>query len=229
MAVSAPIAPRFLRGIGRILIESPMRSSRGLFIVLEGPDKSGKSTQAALLAETLRSSGRPVERTREPGGTSFAEAIRKILLNPKHRVDPLAELLLYESARAQHTREKLLPALEAGSIVISERYTLATLAYQGYARGLSLNLIRRLNHIASFGLKPDLTLLIDVPEPEFARRDKKRVPDRLELESALFRRRVRAGYKALARSEPRVILLDGSASVETVRRRIAKEVSRLLP
>lgn len=206
-----------------------MRSHRGCFIVLEGPDKSGKSTQAALLASDLKASGLQVERTREPGGTSFAEAIRKVLLNPKHRVDPLAELLLYEAARAQHTREKLLPALKAGRVVISERYTLATLAYQGYARGLSLSLVRRLNHVASFGLKPDLTLLIDVPEPEFARRDRQRVPDRLELESERFRRRVRAGYKALARSEPRVILLNGSAGVKAVQRRIIKEVRKVLP
>src|SRR5438046_2406772 len=114
----------------------------GKFIVLEGPDKCGKSTQAALLADRLRERGFSVVHTREPGGTSFAEAIRKILLDDSHRVDPLAELLLYEAARAQHTKEKLLPALEQGQTVIAERYTLATLAYQGFARGLDLGLIR---------------------------------------------------------------------------------------
>src|SRR3990170_422491 len=99
-----------------------MGPPRGAFIVLEGPDKSGKSTQAALLARRLRTGRIPFVHTREPGGTSFAEAIRKILLSPRHTVDPVAELLLYEAARAQHTRERILPALKAKKVVLSERY-----------------------------------------------------------------------------------------------------------
>lgn len=205
------------------------RKSKGVFIVLEGPDKSGKSTQAALLVRGLRARKIKVVHTREPGGTSFAEAIRQILLNPKHRVDPLAELLLYEAARAQHTKEKLLPALNKGLVVISERYTLATLAYQGYARGISLATIRNLNHIASFGLKPDLTLVLDIPELQFGSRDKARKLDRLESEPSLFRRRVRQGYIKLSRSEPQVLLVDGSLGIALVQKKIEAAVERLLP
>jgi dTMP kinase len=199
-------------------------AKRGLFIVLEGPDKSGKSTQAALLVKAL---GRGVVHTREPGGTSFAEAVRKVVLNPAHTVEPMAELLLYEAARAQHTQEKLRPALDAGKTVVSERYTLATLAYQGYARGLSLPLVRGLNKIASFGIKPDLTLVLDIPERQFADRDRHRVHDRLERESAAFRRRVRDGYRRLSRTEKGVTLIDGSRPVEEVHAQILARVKRL--
>jgi len=198
--------------------------ARGAFVVLEGPDKSGKSTQAALLARRLRSRGVPFLHTREPGGTSFAEAIRRILLNPRHRVHPVAELLLYEAARAQHTREKILPALRAGRLVVSERYPLATLAYQGCGRGLGLGLIRRLDAAATGGLKPDLTILLDIPEGQFRSRGRERRRDRLERESSLFRRRVRQGYRRLARREPRIVLLDGGASVA----RLHEEIIRLV-
>lgn len=200
----------------------------GRFIVLEGPDKCGKSTQAALLADRLRQKGLAVVHTREPGGTSFAEAIRAVLLDTRHRVDPLAELLLYESARAQHTKEKLLPALKQGQTVIAERYTLATMAYQGFARGLDLDLIRRLNHIASFGLKPDLTIILDIPELEFGTRDKSRELDRLEKESADFRRKVREGYRKLAKTERGVVLLDGKLGIAELNERIAELVEPLL-
>lgn len=203
-------------------------SAAGKFIVLEGPDKCGKSTQAALLADRLRVKGLAVIHTREPGGTSFAEAIRKILLDCEHRVDPLAELLLYEAARAQHTKEKLLPALAAGGVVVAERYTLATLAYQGFARGLDLDLIRRLNHIASFALKPDLTIVLDIPELEFGSRDKSRELDRLEKESEGFRRKVREGYRKLARCERGVVLLNGKLGIAELHERISELVEPLL-
>lgn len=201
---------------------------KGIFIVLEGPDKSGKSTQARLLARHFKKKKIPVVHTREPGGTSFAEAIRRILLSTKHRVDPIAELLLYEAARAQHTRDKLLPAVQEGKVVISERYTLATLAYQGFARGLSLSMINRLNHIASFGLKPDLTLVLDIPETEFGTRDQARTLDRLESESAQFRKKVREGYRALARTQPKVLILNGRRDKMKLHLEIVGKVERLL-
>lgn len=206
-----------------------MRGLRGAFVVLEGPDKSGKSTQAALLARNLRRRKIPFVHTREPGGTSFAEAIRRILLNPRHTVDPLAELLLYEAARAQHTREKLRPALEAGKVVLSERYTLATMAYQGCARGLPLPMIRRLNEIATGGLKPDLTIVLDIPDSEFGSRDRRRRHDRLERESSLFRRRVREGYRLLAKRERGVVLLNGRLGVAQLQEEIFRRVEPLLP
>ena len=192
--------------------------TRGVFIVLEGPDKSGKSTQARLLAEALLRAGRQVLHTREPGGTAFAEAIRSLLLDPSHRIHPLAELLLYEAARAQHTEEVLRPALAAGKVVVCERYTLATLAYQGHGRGLSLPLARALNRIATGGLRPGLTIVLDVPDSAFRRRDPTRAHDRLERAPAAFRRRVRAGYRSLARTEPRTRLVDGSRAPDQVHR-----------
>lgn len=197
-------------------------------MVLEGPDKSGKSTQAALLVSAIKRLGRAVIHTREPGGTSFAEAVRQVVLNPEHRVAPLAELLLYEAARAQHTVEKLQPALKAGRVVISERYTLATLAYQGFGRRLPLPLVRRLNAIATFGVKPDLTIVLDIPERQFADRDKGRVHDRLERESAAFRSRVRAGYRRLARSERGVCVINGRKAVDEIHAEILARVKRLL-
>jgi dTMP kinase len=200
----------------------------GRFIVLEGPDKCGKSTQAALLARRLRKLKLAVVHTREPGGTSFAEAIRRVLLDPRHKVDPMAELLLYEAARAQHTADKLRPALATGAVVLCERYTLATLAYQGHARGLGLSLTRRLNTIATAGLKPDLTIVLDIPDSEFGARPRAR-HDRLERESAEFRRRVREGYRLLARREPKVILLNGRRPVKAVHEDVFRRVRALLP
>lgn len=206
---------------------------QGPFIVLDGPDKSGKSAHAALLARHLRGLGRSVTHTREPGGTSFAEAVRRIVLDPRHEVRPLAELFLYEAARAQHTQERILPALRAGDAVLCERYTLATLAYQGCARGLPLPLVRSLNRIATGGLRPSLTVVLDVAPREFDRRDRGRRRDRLERESALFRRRVREGYLRLARSEPRTVVLDASRSLRTVqedlRRIVLKALARRRP
>lgn len=203
-----------------------IRGLKGVFIVLEGPDKSGKSTQAALLAQSLRGRGKEVVHTREPGGTSFAEKIRAILLDRRHRVEPLAELLLYEAARAQHTAEIVLPALRAGKTVISERYTLATLAYQGHARGLALPTVRKLNAVASYGLRPDLTVVLDIPEAAFASRDVKRRLDRLESEPAAFRRKVREGYRRLARREPACILLDGNLPVDVLHRELLLRLKR---
>lgn len=206
----------------------------GLFVVLEGPDKSGKSTQAGLLVRALRehyergSSSREIVHTREPGGTTFAEAIRSVVLDPKHTVEPLAELLLYEAARVQHTEQVLKPALERGYIVICERYILATLAYQGYARGLDLKLVRQMNRIATGGLSPALTILLDLPEAHFETRAPDRVLDRLEKESIAFRRRVRSGYRKLSQSEPHVVRLDAHQKPHPLHLEIISRVSVLL-
>jgi len=202
---------------------------RGRFIVLEGPDKCGKSTQAKLLARGLRRRKIPFIHTREPGGTRSAEAIRAVLLDPGLKVAPLAELLLYEASRAQHTREKILPALERGVWVLCERYSLATMAYQGCARGLSMPMIRTLDRIATGGLRPDLTVVLDIPEAEFAARDRSRRLDRLELESAAFRKRVREGYRRLARRLPGCVLVNGRRPLAEVREDIARRVEKLGP
>jgi len=200
---------------------------RGRFIVLEGPDKSGKSTHAALLVKELRTRGLRVVHTREPGGTKFAEAVRKILLSNDYVVQPLAELLLYEAARAQHTQDVLLPALRRGATVVSERYTMASLAYQGLGRRLGLPLVRRLNDIASSRLRPDLTLILDIPESCLKTRDPSRQLDRLEKESFTFHRRVRRAYLLLSKSEPRTKLVDADRPSANVRRDILELVKRL--
>lgn len=201
----------------------------GRFIVLEGPDKCGKSTQAKLLAGHLRRQGIPFIHTREPGGTGLAESIRRLLLDTRHPVDPLAELFLYEASRAQHTREKILPALERGRWVLSERYSLATMAYQGYARKLPLPLIRTLDRIATGGLDPDLTVVLDIPESEFSSRDRSRRLDRLERESRLFRRRVREGYRRLARGRRGCALVNGRLPMDQVHAAIVRLLGRLRP
>jgi dTMP kinase len=204
-----------------------VRRCCGRFIVLEGPDKSGKSTQARLLLRHLRRQGLACLHTREPGGTGLAEAIRAVLLDPHQKIAPLAELFLYEASRAQHTREKILPALKKGSWVLCERYTLATFAYQGHARGLSMAMIRTLDRIATGGLRPDLTIVLDIPESEFASRDRGRKLDRLERESLAFRKRVREAYRRLARTEPGCVLINGRRPLAEVHEEIVSRVARL--
>ncbi len=199
--------------------------SRGVFITVEGTEGSGKSTQARLLADALRRRGRRVVHTREPGGTSIAEAVRRVLLRPDGRVAPLTELLLYEAARAQHLTEIVRPALARGAVVVCERYTDATLAYQGFGRGLDRREIEVLNRIATGGLRPRLTFLLDVPvarglraarslKKPLSKGGRKTAGDRLEREPLAFHQRVRRGYLALARLEPgrfRVIPWGGTA------------------
>ena len=196
--------------------------------MLEGPDKSGKSTQARRLVESLRAKGLDVLHTREPGGTSVAEGVRKVLLDPTLTIDPLAELFLYEASRAQHTNEKILPALKAGTTVVSERFTMSTDAYQGAARGLGLKTTTALNKIATSGLKPDLTVLLDIPVAEFDTRDQERELDRLERESATFRLKVRAGYLKAAKADPRAVVLNGKLPADVLQAKILALVGKKL-
>ena len=206
-----------------------MTRLRGLFIVLEGPDKSGKSTQARLLGEALRARGLAVLHTREPGGTSVAEGVRAVLLNPQLRIDPVTELFLYEASRAQHVSEKLRPALARGEVVLCERFTMSTDAYQGVARGLGLKTTRTLNAVATGGLTPDLTIVLDIPVDEFDSRDRKRALDRLEREHVSFRAAVRKGYRALAKGRPKTVLIDATKPANDIAALILAKVERLLP
>ena len=185
---------------------SPQRTSRnprGCFIVLEGPEGCGKTTHARLLCAALRARGVACTLTREPGGTQVAEMVRRIILSPKVRVCPLAELLLYEAARAQHVVEVIRPSLDRGDVVVSDRFTDASLVYQGYGRGIPQRTIRRLNDIATGGLKPDLTIFLDVDPAiglgRVARR--RRGADRMEREPLDFHRMIREGYRKLSRRE----------------------------
>ena len=193
---------------------------RGKFIVLEGPDRCGKSTQAKLLYNYLLERGFDVVLTREPGGTPTAEKIRQIVLEPGLDVRPVAELLLYEASRAQHTQEKIIPALQEGKVVICERYTMSTCAYQGYARGLDLNMIDTLNKIATTGLKPDLTLVFLMSDKYFSSRGEYLFSDRLEREDREFRQNMRHGYKMLAARTENAYLMDADADVDAIRAQV---------
>ncbi len=197
--------------------------------MLEGPDRSGKSTQAGLLKAWLEKEfGRKVLLTREPGGTSVAEKVRAILLHPDSEIAPLTELFLYETSRAQHTVERILPALKAGQVIICDRYTLSTVAYQGYGRGLDLKTVEALNRIATLGLKPDLTVVFDIPDRAFAQREKTRPGrDRMERAPDAFRRRVNRAYKLLAR-RPGVTRVDAGRSIEAIQSDLRAKVAPLL-
>jgi dTMP kinase len=204
---------------------------KGVFITFEGPEGSGKSTHIRLLGTFLRSQKRPVLLTREPGGTTLAAGIRKLLLNGGDGLSPLAELFLYEADRAQHVREILVPALRQGKIVLCDRYTDSTLAYQGFGRGLDRTAVQALNAIASEGLKPDLTIFLDVPVARglaLAKKKKNR-HDRLERAGFAFHKRVRAGFHALAKKEPkRFRVIPQQQDMNETQRRIREAVNRFL-
>lgn len=191
-----------------------MKKTRGIFITFEGIDGCGKSTQAERLHAYLRGRRYKVLLVREPGGTPASEKIRAALLDRKLHVAPLAELLLYEAARAQLVETVILPALEKGWVVIADRFFDSTTAYQGYGRRLDKTLIAALNKTASCGLTPDITFILDVDyRTSLGRRG--RVPDRLEKESRAFFNRVRRGFLSLA-GKRRVVILDGRHNIETL-------------
>jgi dTMP kinase len=190
----------------------------GAFITFEGIDGCGKSTQLRLLASELRVRGLNVVSTREPGGTPLGQKLRAALLDVQEQVDPLAELLVFAADRAQHVRKHLLPALEAGQIVLSDRYADATVAYQGAGRGFESGLIQEIVQLATGGLKPDLTLLFDLSVAESAVRTRRRVAakntDRLDIEDAEFHTRVRNAYLEIAKVNPeRIRLVDARGSL----------------
>ena len=206
----------------------------GTFITFEGIDGSGKSTQLRLLANFLRSQGSEVVVTREPGGTPVGLRLRAALLDAQEQVDPLTELLVFAADRAQHVRRVLRPALDAGQIVLSDRYADATKAYQGAGRGFSPELISEIVQLATEGLVPDLTLLFDVSVSESSvrtrrRSEAKQMGDRLDSEDAEFHNRVREAYLSLAEQEPeRFRIITTSGSVEETHERVKDVVVSFL-
>ena len=205
----------------------PSPPSRGYFIVLEGLDGSGKSTQAERLVAYLRAQGYEVKPVEEPGGTPEGEAIREVLL--REELTPLAELFLYEASRNQLVRRVIRPALDRGEIVVCQRYDYSTVAYQGYGRGLSPELIGRLNEAATEGVRPDVVLFLDVPAEEGLRRLREgRRPDRIEDEGVRFLRRVERGYHDLLERCPEMVRIDGTPPPEDVFREIQGIVERVL-
>lgn len=193
---------------------------KGKFIVLEGPDRCGKSTQAKMLYNQLVARGKDVILTREPGGTPTAERIRQIVLEPGLDVRPMAELLLYEASRAQHTQEKILPALAEGKTVICERYTMSTCAYQGYGRGIDLGIIDTLNKIATLETKPDLTLVFLMSDKYFTERGEYLFADRLEQEDLAFRQKMRKGYLEMIERTPNAYLIDADKNISDIQARV---------
>jgi dTMP kinase len=178
-------------------------SLRGRFIALEGGEGAGKSRLMAALSERLRADGRDVELTREPGGTPLGEEIRALVLAQHGLGDDLAELLLFEAARAHLVAAVIRPALARGAIVVCDRYAASSVAYQGFGRGLGQELVERANAIATKGLEPDLTLLLDLPvEAGLARRSRDGATNHFDREEVAFHDRVRAGYLELARQSP---------------------------
>jgi dTMP kinase len=211
---------------------------RGLFFTFEGVEGSGKSTQLRRLSAALRQAGQRVVETREPGGTSVGEAIRPILLMTQNReMVAEAELFLYVASRAQLSRECIIPCLHSGAVVVCDRFADATVAYQGYGRGLDLKLIAAVNRAATGGLTPDLTILLDLDPREGLRRVRARgqVPlpepllDRLESEALEFHDRVREGYLQVARDERRRFhVIDATRPEESIATEIWQRVEPLI-
>jgi dTMP kinase len=205
----------------------------GLFVAFEGGEGAGKSTQVARLDSWLQDNGIAACLTREPGGTPAGERIRAILLDPGSSLTPRAEALLYAADRAHHVETVLRPVLSAGGVVISDRYVDSSLAYQGAGRALTMTEVRRVSDWATGGLRPHLTVVLDIdPAVGLARAAGQRSPDRIEQESVAFHGRVRAGFCQLAAADPaRYLVLDASRDPDelacAVRDRLAPTVDRL--
>jgi dTMP kinase len=192
--------------------------SKGLFITFEGGDGSGKSTQYRLFAEYLRNRGFDVVTTREPGGTRISEKIRDLLLDPEcTEMDDMTEALLFAASRAQHVEELIKPSVEAGKIVLCDRFVDSSIVYQGFGRGLG-DCVRAINEHAVRGMYPDVTFLLDIsPEEGRKRNGKTGKNDRLEKQSMEYHAMVAEGYRKLAAAEPdRFIVIDASGSIEKV-------------
>lgn len=193
----------------------------GIFITLEGPEGAGKTTIAQRIMENLKQEGYPVIYTREPGGVSISEQIRQVLLNKQNtEMDIRTEALLYAAARRQHLVEKVIPALETGTIVLCDRFIDSSLAYQGYARGLGIEEVYKINEFAANGTMPDLTLYFDI-SPEIGLRriqqNKEREVNRLDLETLDFHQKVREGYwQLLERFSERIMKINAEQPIELV-------------
>lgn len=212
-----------------------MQKTKGIFITFEGPECAGKTTQIRLLKEYCETMGRDTVVTREPGGTEVGEELRQIV---KHHISDIpvtdeAEVLLFAASRAQHVSELIRPALERGAVVICDRYYDSTTAYQGYARGLDMEFIHKLNNFAISGSVPDITILLDLTAEESMDRSSKReetlfVEDRIESEKLDFHKRVRAGFLKIAEEEPeRMKIIHAVDTIENIHNKIKEHLNPL--
>lgn len=204
---------------------------KGVFISFEGIEGSGKTMQSKLLYEYLKKKGFQALLTEEPGGSQIGRTIRDLLLSVDNiEMTPVTELLLYNASRAQHVEEVILPAMKKGCVVITDRFTDSTVAYQGYGRGIELNLIDNINRIVTGGLTPDITIILDLDVEIGIQRNKGiNEKDRIEREDITFHRRVRDGYHTIAAKEPeRIQVIDASESIEKVHNRTIEIVMKTL-
>lgn len=208
------------------------KALKGKFITFEGPEGSGKSTQSALLYKFLKSKGYPVIRVRDPGGTKTGEKIRAILLDSKNKkLAQITEMLLYLASRAQLVSEVIKPALAKGNIVISDRFSDATVCYQGYGLGLDINVIKKINAFATKGVKPDITILLDIPTKEGLKKsfNAKHYKDRIETRHINFHNKVRLGYLKLAKTQPaRIKLIHPKGNIFKIQELIRKEALKVI-
>lgn len=197
----------------------------GTFIALEGIDGSGKTTLLDRLTGHLRGHGHDVRRVEEPGGTEVGERLRELILDARGHLAPLSELLMLEASRHELIRQEVRPALERDAVVISHRYDYSSIAYQGYGRGLDIELIRRLNAEATQDIRPNLVLWLDIPaDVAWERLQAARPPDRLEGEGLAFLERVAEGYDALARECPEIVRIDANQPVDDLFQDLLKAI-----
>ena len=203
---------------------------KGLFIVMEGPDGSGKTTQINLLKEYLEEAGYECLITREPGGTVIGEEIRQLILNPEHKeMSPVTEMLLYAASRAQLVHEVIGPAIEEGKIVISDRFVDSSIVYQGIARKLGISTVSAVNAPGIGIYRPDGIFFIDLSEAEGLRRKKEQKNlDRMEQEGIDFHHMVSEGYRKVLSGRPEVMKIDGGRSIDTIQKKIRNHVDELL-
>ena len=203
---------------------------KGLFIVMEGPDGSGKTTQINLLKEYLEEAGYECLITRRPGGTVIGEEVRQLILNPEHKeMSPVTEMLLYAASRAQLVHEVIGPALEEGKIVISDRFVDSSIVYQGIARKLGISTVSSVNAPGIGIYRPDGIFFIDLSEAEGLRRKKEQKNlDRMEQEGIDFHHMVSEGYRKVLSGRPEVMKIDGGRSIDTIQKKIRNHVDELL-
>ena len=203
---------------------------KGLFFVMEGPDGSGKTTQINLLEQYLKEAGYECLITREPGGTVIGEEVRELILNPEYKeMSPVTEMLLYAASRAQLVHEVIGPALEAGRIVISDRFVDSSIVYQGIARNLGISTVAAVNAPGIGIYRPDGIFFIDLSEAEGIRRKKNQKKlDRMEQESIDFHHLVSEGYRKVLAERPEVIKIDGGKDIDVIQKKIRNHVDELL-